>query len=325
MQATVSKLLERLNKEIQSYNYGTNPANLYEPIGYIMGLGGKRMRPLLTLLSAHLFSEQLETVYKPALAVEVFHNFTLMHDDIMDKAPLRRGKPTVHEKWNGSVAILSGDVMLVKAYELLMEVEQDLLKETICAFNTCAQEVCEGQQLDMNYESAEEVTESEYLEMIRMKTSVLLGFSLELGGILTKASDNNKKLLREFGLNMGMGFQLMDDLLDVYGDHEKFGKQVGGDIAANKKTFLTIKAFEKAKGKDLDTLKRHFQSKGEDVSKKIKEVTDIYNRLEVKSITEEKINYYFQEGLKKLSHVDAPLYKKAVIKNLAQSLLAREN
>jgi geranylgeranyl diphosphate synthase type II len=248
-----------------------------------------------------------------------------MHDDIMDNAPLRRGKPTVHHKWNGNVAILSGDVMLVKAYELLMDLEQGVMKEALHSFNKCASAVCEGQQLDMNFESKKTVTEEEYIEMIGLKTAALVGFSLELGGIIAQTSATNRNLLREFGINMGIGFQLMDDLLDVFGDHKKFGKQVGGDIAANKKTFLTIKAFEKAEGKDLEKLKKLFNEKQDDSSKKIKEITDIYKKLGIKELTEAKINYYFNEGLKKLSKVDAPLYKKAIVKDLANSLLQREN
>lgn len=322
---TIERFLERLNREIEKLSYGEEPKELYEPVSYMMGLGGKRMRPLLTLLSANLFSEDIEKAIKPAMAVELFHNFTLMHDDIMDNAPLRRGKETVHEKWNNSVAILSGDVMLVKAYRYFMDLEGQILKEALEAFNRCAEDVCEGQQFDMNFEKRDNVSEKEYLGMIHLKTAALLGFSLELGGIVTGTSGKNKKLLKEFGENMGIGFQLMDDLLDVYGDHSKFGKQVGGDIASNKKTFLTIKAFGKAQGQELEKLKKYFSEKPGDPSQKIKEVTSIYDRLNIRQLTEEKINQYFEKGLRKLTEVDAPMYKKAIIRNLAQSLMTREN
>lgn len=325
MQSTIPVILNRINKEIETYEFGNAPVELYEPIRYIMNLGGKRMRPLLTVLSANLFTDSIEKVYKPAIAVEVFHNFTLMHDDIMDNAPLRRGKATVHEKWNNSTAILSGDVMLVKAYELLMDLEEEILREAITSFNICASQVCEGQQLDMNFETRDSVTEKEYLHMISLKTAALLGFSLELGGIIAKANEEDKSHLKEFGINIGIGFQLMDDLLDVYGDQDKFGKQVAGDIAANKKTFLLITAFQKAKGKDLDILKNHFIKTTGNSDKKVKEVTEIYNKLGVRETTEEKINSYFSKGLKSLSKVNASLYKKNSLKTFTKKLMARDN
>lgn len=237
MQLKVESYLGLIEKEIAKYQYGESPAELYEPISYIMALGGKRLRPLLTMLSYSLYRNDPEKILKAAVAVEVFHNFTLMHDDIMDNAPLRRGQATVHEKWNANVAILSGDVMLVKAYDLLLESNPARLKEVIAKFNKCAAEVCEGQQHDMNFETLSQVNESEYLEMIRQKTSALLGFSLELGAILADAPESDCLLLKNMGESIGMGFQLQDDLLDVYADQEKFGKLVGGDIIANKKRF----------------------------------------------------------------------------------------
>src|SRR6218665_1600849 len=241
--------LKAIEQEITHTKYGNEPIELYEPIEYLMSLGGKRMRPLLTVMATNIFSDNWQDAIKPAIGVEVFHNFTLMHDDIMDAAPLRRGKPTVHEKWNASVAILSGDVMLVCAYELLTAVEDRIFKQVIRRFNRTAAEVCEGQQLDMNFASRNDVTEEEYIDMIRLKTSVLLGFALELGGMIANAGVQNTKLLYDIGTHVGIGFQLKDDILDVYGDPKKFGKQVGGDIIENKKTFLLIEALEKAKGK----------------------------------------------------------------------------
>jgi geranylgeranyl diphosphate synthase type II len=261
MLPSVPLILDTLNKEVRKYPFGSEPSELYEPISYILNLGGKRLRPVFTLLSASLFSDNIEKAIRPAMAVEIFHNFTLMHDDIMDKAPLRRGKPTVHEKWSASTAILSGDVMLVKAYELLMQLEDDILKKGINAFNNCAAKVCEGQQLDMNFEKRDNVSEEEYIKMISLKTAALLGFSLELGGIIGRTDEKNISLLREAGINIGIGFQLMDDLLDVFGDEEKVGKQKAGDIVANKKTYLVIKAYEIASLKEKEILDKWFWEK----------------------------------------------------------------
>jgi len=212
----IEEYLQQLNAELATQNYGDNPEELYAPIRYLMSLGGKRMRPLLVLLAYGLKHEEVDEIIVPALAVEVFHNFTLMHDDIMDNAPIRRGKATVHEKWDPNIAILSGDTMMVKAYDMMLDVSPALLPLVLRKFNKCAVEVCEGQQYDMNFESREAVDEEEYLEMIRLKTAVLLGFSLELGGILAGLDEESSDLLREFGVNIGLGFQLKDDLLDVY-------------------------------------------------------------------------------------------------------------
>lgn len=240
------KYNEALARAFEEYVYGESPQELYEPIYYIMSLGGKRIRPLLTLLSASLFSKNWVVALKPAMAVEVFHNFTLMHDDIMDQAPLRRGKETVHIKWDTNSAILSGDVMLVAAYELLSEIDVTHLKHALKRFNKTAAEVCEGQQLDVIFSERDNVTKEDYLEMIRLKTSVLVGFAMELGGIVQGADAETCSRLYEIGVNIGLGFQQMDDVLDVYADPEKFGKQVGGDILENKKTWLFLRAVEKA-------------------------------------------------------------------------------
>ncbi|EMR03000.1 Farnesyl diphosphate synthase [Cesiribacter andamanensis AMV16] len=234
---SVQELTSRLSQAVEEARYGGEPQSLYEPIRYIMALGGKRIRPLLTLLAHQLWQQDPQPALQPALGVEVFHNFSLMHDDIMDKAPLRRGQATVHARWNENTAILSGDVMLVKAYERLMQVPDGLLRPVLQKFNQCAAEVCEGQQLDMEFEAQEGVSEEAYLDMIRRKTAVLLGFSLELGGLVAGADAAACQHLYELGINLGLGFQLMDDVLDVYAPQEKFGKQVGGDIIANKKPF----------------------------------------------------------------------------------------
>src|SRR5687767_9953973 len=217
----IEKYSQLLDREIKKRKYGKQPASLYEPIRYLMSLGGKRLRPMLTLLSYSLYKNDVKRIVPYAIAVEAFHNFTLMHDDIMDNAPLRRGKATVHKKWNVSTAILSGDVMLVKVYEMFGTLPAEDLKAVMKAFNTCAANVCEGQQWDMTFENTHDVTQAQYLNMIKLKTAVLLGFSLELGAILAGASEENRKALREFGTNIGIGFQLKDDLLDAYADPKK--------------------------------------------------------------------------------------------------------
>ncbi len=289
----LTQFVQALNEEFSQQIYGEHPEELYEPIRYLMSLGGKRMRPLMTLMATALFTDDWQKAIKPATAVEVFHNFTLMHDDIMDKAPLRRGKPTVHAKWNDNTAILSGDVMLVQAYELLIFVEDTKFKKALKRFNRTAAEVCEGQQLDMNFENRENVSEEEYLEMIKLKTSVLLGYALELGGIIGGAREKSCDLLYKIGLNIGLGFQLKDDLLDVYGDPEKFGKQVGGDIISNKKTFMLIEALEKAEGETKVALDKWLSLKEFDATEKVKAVTTIYDILGIREVATIKINTYF--------------------------------
>ncbi len=322
---TIDRALKLIDKEITSLDFGKEPSELYDPIYYIMGLGGKRMRPLLAVLSHSLFSDEIEKVLKPAIAIEVFHNYTLVHDDIMDNAPLRRGNATVHEKWSDNVAILAGDVMQIKSTELMMTVDDKILRKALTLFSFTATEICEGQQLDMNFETRDKVSIEEYIEMIRMKTAVLLGFSLELGGLVAGTTEENLVLLREFGVSMGIGFQLMDDLLDVYGEMSKFGKTVGGDIIANKKTYLLITALQKAKGADAKKLNELLESKTIDSLTKVKEVTALYNKLEIKSLTELKINEYFDLAFKKLNKLDAPLHKKAMIKDFANKLAQRES
>src|SRR5690554_3646173 len=266
----IREFQEGLENRIQSLSFGTEPHELYQPITYLMGLGGKRIRPLLTVMAYTLYKEDYKSILTPALAVEIFHNFTLMHDDIMDDAPLRRGKTTVHEKWNPNTAILSGDVMLVNAYGMLLKVPTDKLPQCMGHFNRTAAEVCEGQQFDMNFESRDQVAESEYLEMIRLKTAVLLGFSLQFGAILACAEAEDVQRLYDFGLYIGMGFQLKDDLLDVYADEMKFGKQVGGDIISNKQTYLSIKARELARGSEAESLKFWGNAKTFDKEEKVK-------------------------------------------------------
>lgn len=290
-----------------------------------MSLGGKRLRPMLTLLSYSLYKKDVKPIVPYAIAVEAFHNFTLMHDDIMDKAPLRRGQATVHEKWNVSTAILSGDVMLIKVYEMLLAVDGRYLEKVFRAFNKCASEVCEGQQWDMEFETKDAVTESQYINMIKLKTAVLLGFSMELGAILGGASERDCKSLREFGINIGLGFQLKDDLLDAYADSKKFGKQVGGDIIANKKTFLLIKALEMSEGQHRDDLAYWITVSEFDKEKKVKAVKEIYDSLSIPALAEKKIDSYFKKGFAQLEKVKCTKEAKLRLVNFTELLIARES
>lgn len=319
----IAEFLKEVEAEIKSQTFGTQPKSLYEPLRYIMSLGGKRLRPLLVMLAYSLYKKDAKTIVKYAAAVETFHNFTLLHDDIMDNAPLRRGKPTVHEKWNTNTAILSGDVMLIKVYEMFRGLDSNLLKEVLGIFNQCAAEVCEGQQWDMEFESKQKVTEAQYIEMIRLKTAVLLGFSLELGALLADADEKQRAALKDFGTNIGIGFQLKDDLLDVYADKKKFGKQVGGDIIANKKTFLLIKAMENAKGKDKIELHQWLNAKKFNRQKKVKAVTALYDKLDIPALAESRIQFYFDKGFEKLEKIsDSPA--KSQLIQFTQDLINRQ-
>jgi geranylgeranyl diphosphate synthase type II len=325
MSSSISRYHKWIESEISKQKYGEAPASLYEPIRYLMGLGGKRLRPTLVLLSYSLFKNDVKRIVKYSAAVEAFHNFTLMHDDIMDKAPLRRGKATVHEKWNVSTAILAGDVMLVKVYDMLLTIEPAKLKRVYSAFNKCAAEVCEGQQWDMEFEEQAFVSEDEYLNMIKLKTAVLLGFSLEFGAILAGASEKDCKALREFGTNIGIGFQLKDDLLDAYGDPKKFGKQVGGDIVANKKTFLLIKALEHAKGQVKRELHGWLALRKLRNEDKVSAIKSIYDKLDMPAIAERKIDHFFRKGFGKLSTLSCPPKKSAELRQFAESLIERQS
>ncbi len=320
----VLKYQQYIEQEIKKHKYGKEPFSLYEPIRYLMNIGGKRMRPMLTLLSYSLFKQDVKTIVPYAIAIEAFHNFTLMHDDIMDNAPLRRGNITVHEKWNVNTAILSGDVMQVKVYDMLLGLPAEKFKTVVTSFNKCATEVCEGQQWDMEFETKDVVTEAQYINMIKQKTAVLLGFSLEMGAILADASLEDRKALREFGTNIGIGFQLKDDLLDAYADPKKFGKQVGGDIIANKKTFLLIKALEKATGKQKKELNFWLSEKKFKKQEKVNAVKEIFDSLNIPSLTERKINQYFAKGFSHLEKLSSPNGKE-ILKGFAENLIERQS
>jgi len=316
--------INRINKELANHYFDGEPEELYEPIRYILTLGGKRLRPLLTIYGSYLFSGKCENAIIPSLGVEAFHNFTLIHDDIMDNAPLRRGKSTVHTKWNDNIAILSGDTMLFKAYEFLIQVDESLVKKVIELFNTCAIEVCEGQQYDMNFEDVDVVKEADYINMIRLKTAVLLGFSLRLGALIGGASDKDAGLLQKFGVNIGIGFQLKDDLLDVYADAEKFGKQVGGDIIANKKTYLLIKALNSANQKQYKKLV-HWLNTTDQPKQKVEAVTRIYNELQIKEQTEQKMDKYFDGAFTHLDQVDCDSNRKQELIDFSRIIIDRDH
>ncbi len=319
--------LTALEEEISRLDIGQNPNELYDPIHYLMSLGGKRIRPVLCLLSYSLFKSDWEKQVPAALSVEIFHNFTLMHDDIMDKAPLRRGKQTVHEKWNDNIAILSGDVMLVNAYQYLNKVQGLSLAEfqhLLGRLSRIAAEVCEGQQFDMNFESRDDVTVEEYIEMIRLKTSVLIGFSMEMGGLLASVPSQVSDSLYRIGETIGLGFQLKDDLLDVYGDPEKFGKQPGGDILANKKTYLLIKAFEKATGSTLASLEKWIAATEYVAAEKVQAVTAIYDSLGLKTETEAVIASYFDAAFEEIQVLAISDEQKSALVKFMSGLVDRE-
>lgn len=323
MTSNLQELIDDINAQLEEIAYGTAPKELYDPIRYIMSLGGKRLRPVLVLLAYKLFREDHKQILDQAIAVEVFHNFTLMHDDIMDKAPLRRGQATVHEKWNESTAILSGDVMMVKAYDMLLGTKSNL-SQILRDFNTCAAGVCEGQQFDMNFEDLPTVEESQYIDMIRLKTAVLLGFSLKLGAMLADVTSKESEALYQFGVDIGIGFQLKDDLLDVYADQEKFGKQVGGDILSNKKTFLLLKALELANPKQLATLNHWISLTEFDAKEKVDAVMTIYSEIGIRELTLAKMTDYFQKGFEGLEGIQAPKEKKQPLIEFTNYLINRD-
>lgn len=323
---TFNEVLSIVNTEIEQINWKRVPTGLYEPIEYILSLGGKRLRPAITLMSYDLYADDIMPAVKPALGLEVFHNFTLLHDDIMDRADMRRGKPTVHKKWDDNTAILSGDVMQIEAYKLIAGTPVEHLKVVLDLFSKTATEICEGQQLDMEFESRTDVTADEYIEMICLKTAVLLAAGAQIGAILGGGSDEDAANLYNFGNAIGLAFQLKDDLLDVYGNESNFGKKIGGDILCNKKTYLLIHALKKAEGNDAEELK--FWLNNDDKSletEKIAAVTAIYNRLNIREICEEKMEYYYREALESLGKVQVADDKKEELRKLAAKLMSRND
>ncbi|RYD70907.1 MAG: polyprenyl synthetase family protein [Sphingobacteriales bacterium] len=322
--SSILQLQEILETAIKNLKFPENPKQLYDPITYIINLGGKRIRPLLVLMSTELFGKNPNDAVHAAMAIEVFHNFTLVHDDIMDNAPLRRGKATVHEKWSTNTAILSGDVMMVEANKNLAKINPIFLKNALDTFNATAQGVCEGQQLDMEFEERDDVTIDEYINMIRLKTAVLLGGALKLGAIIAEASERDADLIYQFGENIGIAFQLQDDILDVYADPEKFGKQVGGDIIANKKTFLLLKAFELADRENLHSLQTWTECEAFDVKEKVEAIKQVYDVLDIQNIAKETMDNYMNKALALMELINVSEEAKANILDLTKQLMARQ-
>jgi geranylgeranyl diphosphate synthase type II len=299
------------------------PLNLYEPIKYILGLGGKRLRPVLTLMSAEAFDADYKNALPAALAVEVFHNFSLIHDDIMDDAPLRRGNETVHEKWNLNTGILSGDAMLIQAYQYFERYEPKIFRDLARLFSKTALEVCEGQQWDVDFENRDDVTISEYLRMIEYKTAVLIGAALKMGAIVAEASEEHCTLIYEFGINLGLAFQLQDDYLDAFGDPEAFGKQVGGDIIENKKTYLYLKAVEFATAGENEQLMHLFSIQPNDNADKINSVKEIFNATGASAATQKAIFEYTRKAIDTLERIGIDENKKAGLRAFGEQLMSR--
>lgn len=318
-------LQELVSKKIDSLGRRQAKGTIYEPVQYILALGGKRLRPVLSLMSCQLFSEDIEDAIHPALAIEVFHNFTLMHDDIMDNAPLRRGKATVHEKWNTNTAILSGDAMMIQSYELLSNTNQEIFPHIFQVFNKTALEVCEGQHMDMSFENRNDVSVPEYIEMIRLKTSVLLAGAMQIGAAIGGASLKDQEHIYRFGEATGIAFQLLDDYLDVFGDESKVGKMIGGDIVADKKTYLQIMALELAEGEKKEVLKYWMGKKPKDPTEKIRAVTGIFEQLNLKEALLQKVKNYHNQALLELKAVEVDDSKKQSLIALAEQMLQRQH
>ncbi|SRR5690554_395836 len=308
---------------IDNQSISRNPKNLYEPIHYILSLGGKRIRPTLTLMGCDVFGEKVEKALPAAMAVEVFHNFSLIHDDIMDKAPLRRGKPTVHEKWDLNTGILSGDAMLILAYRYFENYEPEIFSELAKLFSKTALEVCEGQQWDIDFETSDNITIEQYLKMIEYKTAVLVGAALRMGAIVAQTSQANKQAIYDFGLNLGVAFQLQDDYLDAFGDPETFGKQVGGDIIENKKTYLYLKALEQATPEQREQLLHLYSIKSRENREKIELVKQIFEASKATDETQKAIAAYTQRAFDILGAMDIPEVKKGQLKEFGDMLMNR--
>ncbi|MEZ4799144.1 MAG: polyprenyl synthetase family protein [Flavobacteriales bacterium] len=322
---SLEQIQEIVSKSLDQFNKRNGKSGIYTPISYILSLGGKRLRPALSVMSCQLFSDDIEDAIHPALAIEVFHNFTLMHDDIMDNAPLRRGKATVHEKWNASTAILSGDAMMILAYEELAKTNATVFSDIFKVFNKTALEVCEGQQMDMDFENRADVTLNEYIEMIRLKTSVLLAGAMQIGAHIGGADKKNRDLIYEFGENTGIAFQLLDDYLDAFGEQSKVGKITGGDIIADKKTYLQILALQQAKDTDAEVLKYWLGKKPKDPTEKVKAVMSIFEKLNIGDQLLETVQHYHQRALYALKQVSVEEDRKRDLYALAEQMLSRQH
>ncbi len=318
------EILKLVNKYLDNLSYDRKPSSLYEPIRYVLSMGGKRIRPVLMLLSYNMFRENPEEILMSACALETYHNYTLLHDDLMDNADLRRGHETVHRKWDANTAILSGDSMLVLAYQRMAQCDKQKMPEVLSLFTETALEIGEGQQYDMDFEHRNDVTEDEYIEMIRLKTSVLLACAMKIGAILAGASKEDADNLYRFGEQIGLAFQLQDDYLDVYGDTRVFGKAIGGDITSNKKTYMLINALLRANDTQRAELEKWISATEFDREEKIAAVTRLYNEIGIDKLAQEKINFYFEQSRKYLAAVSVAEDRKAEITAYAQRMMKRE-
>ncbi len=321
---TSKEILQKVNQCLDSLPYDRQPASLYDPIKYVLSLGGKRIRPVLMLLGYQMWKDDPENILMPAIGVETFHNFTLLHDDLMDNADVRRGHETVHRRWDANKAILSGDAMLVMAFMHMQKVPSDKLPAVMDVFTTTTLEIDEGQEYDVTFETRNDVTEDEYIEMIRLKTSVLLACALKIGAVLADAPQKDADLLYRFGEQIGLAFQLQDDLLDVYGDPKVFGKAIGGDITSNKKTYMLINAFNRANDAQRTELQRWVEAKDFDRKEKVAAVTRLYDEIGIRALCEAKINDYFEQARKTLSAVSVSDDRKAQLQAYMEELLHRD-
>ncbi|MDR2622296.1 MAG: polyprenyl synthetase family protein [Dysgonamonadaceae bacterium] len=315
--------LDIINREIQAIQYPRNPSGLYEPIAYLLTMKGKKIRPAFTLLACNLYKNEVEAAIRPALAWEIFHNFTLMHDDVMDKADLRRGQPTAHKKWNENVAILSGDAMLILSYIFMTKSVTENLRLLLDLFSQTATEICEGQQYDMEFEQREDVSEQEYIEMIRLKTAVMFGACLKTGAIIGGADEKDRQNLYNFGINLGIAFQIKDDLLDVYGNPDVFGKKTGGDILCNKKTYLLINALNRADKTDREKLLKWLAC-DDKPREKIIAVRNLYDQLAIPGKANESIQFFYEKALTAFHAIPVDENKKKILENIAKDLMERE-
>ena len=321
---TATEIQEKVNAYIASLPYERKPKSLYDPIEYVLAAGGKRIRPSFVLMAYNLFHDDVDRILPVATALETYHNYTLLHDDLMDKADMRRGRPTVHKKWDDNTAILSGDTMLVLAYEHLAKCDTKYLKPALDLFTETALEVSEGQQFDMEFETRNDVAEEEYIEMIRLKTSVLLACALKMGAVVAGASDADANALYAFGEKVGLAFQLQDDLLDVYGDPKVFGKAIGGDITSNKKTFMLINAFNRADAETRAELERWTTATEFDPAENIAAVTEIYNKLGIDKLAEQRIKEYFEQSRQHLDELSVSDDRKAVLREYTERMMNRK-
>ncbi len=319
-----NEILQLVNDYLASLSYDRQPASLYEPVKYVLSLGGKRIRPVLMLLGYQLWKEHPEDILMPAIGLETYHNYTLLHDDLMDNADMRRGHQTVHRRWDANKAILSGDSMLVLAYQRVAQVPEQELQQVLSLFTVTALEIGEGQEYDMTFESRNDVTEDEYIEMIRLKTSVLLACALKMGAILAGAPQHDADLMYQVGEQLGLAFQLQDDLLDVYGDPKVFGKAIGGDITSNKKTYMLINAVNRANDHQRAELEKWISAKSFDRQEKVQAVTRLYDEIGIRQLCEQKINYYFDQARHTLSNVQVTDERKQSLLQYMDEMLHRD-